>query len=502
MADWRTDDRELLARILTAEAGNQGPLGMTAAGNVIMNRAGRTGYGEGVRGVIMKPGQFSPMNSVTGYASGEQGQNIDSLRPSDTAYMVTDSLLQGTAGDITDGATHFYNPKISNPSWAKGKEFKQIGDHVFGKADAGRGTTQNTGPMTGSNQPQRTGAPMGLLDTQPNQQPEQQKSGFWNNFAGGLLADPDRRAKIGIALEGMTLNPNQGLIQNLQSGINDRKEQAVANRTIEWLAKQPGGQKFAELAASAGPAAALRAYQESVSGANGPAGFQALKAQALAAGLVEGTPEFQQFMLYGGAKQDATPSAFQALHLQAIAAGYAEGTPEYQRFMQTRGAGEVASARALGTAQGAASSELAGGEIAMNQALNLVEALKNDPALPSMVGPIDSYKPNVSAAANRFQSRLDQLKGTAFLQAYQMLKGGGAITENEGKKAEQAMSRLNTAMNEEDFIAALNEFQDAVRTGYEKIQARSGMGAQPMAPSAGIQPTQGNDDPLGLRGTP
>ena len=358
------------------------------------------------------------------------------------------------------------------------------------------------GPMTGSNQPQRTGAPMGLLDTQPAQQPEQKKSGFWDNFAGGLLADPDRRAKIGIALEGMTLNPNRGLIQNLQSGIDTRKEQAVANRTIEWLAKQPGGQKFAELAASAGPAAALKAYQDSVSGASGPAGFQALKAQALAAGLVEGTPEFQQFMLYGGAKQDATPSAFQALHLQAIAAGYAEGSPEYQRFMQTRGAGEVASARALGTAQGAASSELAGGEIAMNQALNLVEALKNDPALPSMVGPIDSYKPNVSAAANRFQSRLDQLKGTAFLQAYQMLKGGGAITENEGKKAEQAMSRLNTAMNEEDFIAALNEFQDAVRTGYEKIKARSGMGAQPMAPSVGGQPAQGNDDPLGLRGAP
>ena len=64
MVDWRSDDRELLARILTAEAGNQGPIGMTAAGNVIMNRANTTGYGDGVRGVIMKPGQFSPMNSV------------------------------------------------------------------------------------------------------------------------------------------------------------------------------------------------------------------------------------------------------------------------------------------------------------------------------------------------------------------------------------------------------------------------------------------------------
>lgn len=105
------------------------------------------------------------------------------------------------------------------------------------------------GPMTGSNQPQRTGAPMGLLDTQPAQQPEQKKSGFWDNFAGGLLADPDRRAKIGIALEGMTLNPNQGLIKNLQSGIDTRKEQASSNRTIEWLRSQ-GRDDLADAVAS------------------------------------------------------------------------------------------------------------------------------------------------------------------------------------------------------------------------------------------------------------
>ena len=118
------------------------------------------------------------------------------------------------------------------------------------------------GPMTGSNQPQRTGAPMGLLDTQPAQQPEQKKSGFWDNFAGGLLADPDRRAKIGIALEGMTLNPNQGLIKNLQSGIDTRKEQGISNRTIEWLSKQPNGAAYVEMIkAGNSPASVVQAYQ-------------------------------------------------------------------------------------------------------------------------------------------------------------------------------------------------------------------------------------------------
>lgn len=135
MADWRSDDRELMARALMAEAGNQGPTGMLATGNVILNRASSGKYGEGIRGVILKPGQFSPFNSVTGYAGGEQGQDIDAIQPTLAAYMVADSLLAGDAGDITGGATHFYNPDISNPSWAEGQEATRIGDHLFLRAD-------------------------------------------------------------------------------------------------------------------------------------------------------------------------------------------------------------------------------------------------------------------------------------------------------------------------------------------------------------------------------
>jgi spore germination cell wall hydrolase CwlJ-like protein len=137
MSDWRSDDRELMARALMAEAGNQGPTGMLATGNVILNRASSGKYGEGIRGVILKPGQFSPFNSVTGYAGGEQGKDIDAIQPTLAAYMVADSLLSGDAGDITGGATHFYNPEISNPSWAEGKEATRIGDHVFLRADDG-----------------------------------------------------------------------------------------------------------------------------------------------------------------------------------------------------------------------------------------------------------------------------------------------------------------------------------------------------------------------------
>jgi hypothetical protein len=133
-------DRELLARALEAEAGNQGLPGMMAAGSVIMNRTRTPGYGGNLRGVILKPGQFSAFNSVTGYAGGAQGQDIENIRVSDTAYQAADALLSGKYEDPTGGATHFYNPKISNPSWGDdgSGNWTKIGAHVFGKADAGK----------------------------------------------------------------------------------------------------------------------------------------------------------------------------------------------------------------------------------------------------------------------------------------------------------------------------------------------------------------------------
>jgi len=252
MVDWRTDDRELLARILTAEAGNQGPVGMLAAGNVVMNRVSQPGYGNGVRDVIMKPGQFSPMNSVTGYARGEQGQNIDAIRPDETAYMVADSLLSGTAGDITGGATHFYNPDISNPSWAEGKDFTRIGDHVFGRADADRGTTQNT-RATAMRQPT-------MLPSQPTQ--EQQPGGI-----RGLLSNPDFLDSLAIGFGGLTQNPNQALMQmsadRIAGRAQTRQDTQSKNKTIEFLRAQPGGERFVQLVDAIGAVAALKAYQDS-----------------------------------------------------------------------------------------------------------------------------------------------------------------------------------------------------------------------------------------------
>jgi len=134
------DDRELLARLLQAEAGSEGPLGMLAVGSVIRNRANTRGYGDTIRDVMTKPGQFSPLNSVTGYAGGEQGVDFEDLQASEDAYNVADAILSGEYEDPTGGATHFYNPDISTPNWGReaGGNWMTLGRHIFGKADAGR----------------------------------------------------------------------------------------------------------------------------------------------------------------------------------------------------------------------------------------------------------------------------------------------------------------------------------------------------------------------------
>ena len=237
MADWRTDDRELLARILMAEAGNQGPIGMTAVGNVIMNRANTTGYGDGIRGVIMKPGQFSPMNSVTGYARGEQGQDIDALRPGETHYMVADSLLSGGAGDITGGATHFFHPGISNPSWAEGKDFIRIGDHVFGSADAGRGrpqaTTATQGALPMMQKDQQPQQPRGLLSSLGIQKMEEGAAGE----TGQRFYERDTfKDTAAVLAQGFAAMGSSPALQKMTADIAGQRSEAKArNKTVEHL---------------------------------------------------------------------------------------------------------------------------------------------------------------------------------------------------------------------------------------------------------------------------
>lgn len=99
-----------------------------------------------------------------------------------------------------------------------------------------------------------------------------------------------------------------------------------------------------------------------------------------------------------------------------------------------------------------------------DQLIGLIDKAVEHPGRAAATGLSSLFNPMAFPGSDRtdFLTLADQLKGNAFLQAYQSLKGGGQITEIEGKKAEQAQARLNEAQSEEEYLKALQEMRGLV----------------------------------------
>lgn len=137
--------------------------------------------------------------------------------------------------------------------------------------------------------------------------------------------------------------------------------------------------------------------------------------------------------------------------------------------------------RQEGTITADSKAALPGIETAADIAIKTIDDLANDPYLGSMLGPVDSRLPNVTTDAARVQGKMDQLQGQAFLQAFNSLKGGGAITEVEGQKAESAIARLKTAQSEPDYKSALKDFRDIIEQGRQNARKKAGVSSYPSA---------------------
>jgi hypothetical protein len=153
--------------------------------------------------------------------------------------------------------------------------------------------------------------------------------------------------------------------------------------------------------------------------------------------------------------------------------------------------GQVAEATAFGSQMGKDSAEaksnlpkaISNGEEALQQ----IKELRSHPGLNQAVGKSSLLQVQrvPGTDAYDFMNRLDQLKGGAFLTAFETLKGGGQITEIEGKKATDAIARMNNATSEKEFNAALNDYERVIGKAVSNAKLRAGNRKQ--------------DDPLGIR---
>lgn len=118
---YSSNDYNLLARIISAEARGEPYLGQVAVGAVILNRVEHPSFPDTVSGVIYQNGAFTCLTDGQFYKAVSQ-----------SAYNAARDALNGL--DPSGGAIYYYNPKTATSKWIRSRPvITTIGNHVFCK---------------------------------------------------------------------------------------------------------------------------------------------------------------------------------------------------------------------------------------------------------------------------------------------------------------------------------------------------------------------------------
>ena len=125
-----SDDLDIAARTVWAEARGEGEHGMRAVAHVIINRAAKGGWwGDTLETVCQKPWQFSCWNEND--PNREKLIGLDKTHPEYVAALKSVSEALVAEDDPTMGSCH-YHTKAVQPDWSEGKEpVAMIGNHKF-----------------------------------------------------------------------------------------------------------------------------------------------------------------------------------------------------------------------------------------------------------------------------------------------------------------------------------------------------------------------------------
>lgn len=146
--------------------------------------------------------------------------------------------------------------------------------------------------------------------------------------------------------------------------------------------------------------------------------------------------------------------------------------------------------KTAGEAQGKAQVQLPTVESNAKSIYGHIDALLADPYLDSMLG-YKAYLPNVTPKAHATQDRINQLTGQAFTIAFDNLRGGGAITETEGKAATEALARVRNLIKDgKDYREAVADFRKEVERLVElaRYKAQGGVSPVPNGQGGATQP--------------
>lgn len=331
---------------------------------------------------------------------------------------------------------------------------------------------------------------MGLFDGEDD---ERQNLGLLGMMTGlGIMQANQPGATMGQAVGAGGLQGLQGMMQMRQMAQRDR--QLKATQAYHDAMLQQGQQRMTpnsvreyEYAKQNGFTGTFEEYRTQAMGRNEvPANIREWEAfnklspedQSRYLTMKRSNP-YQNFGGFMALPNQAAPGQFQAV---------VEKTPPPEQMPAFKGdqARESAAGKVQGTTQATAAVNLPQTIAQAEQSIKLVDDLINDPAMKNVVGMPESISgltskfgaPIAGSPEAGFIAKLDQLGGQQFLQAFETLKGGGQITEIEGKKATDAISRLmKTGQSEAEYRKAAEEFKSIIRAGINRAKMKAGQSA-------------------------
>jgi len=248
------------------------------------------------------------------------------------------------------------------------------------------------------------------------QQDKKKEMGLFDKIGSkfsDITSDPNFKDNLILAMQSLSVKPNDQIMQMAQQNIQDRKSEQKSkvgiNATVEWL-RSNGYEREAEM-------------------------------------LVKNPQLAKTIMSDVSARR--------------------KGTIEAQATMQKEQATGMAKAR------GAIPDALRMAKEAMTKADTVLALPDSD--LNKVLGGIDSRLPTFSEESARIENTLDGLESQAFVQAFQSLKGAGAITEKESEAASRAIAQLNRIMSPADYKASVTEAKRVFQNIYDSVAQRAGI---------------------------
>lgn len=246
-------------------------------------------------------------------------------------------------------------------------------------------------------------------------QQKKQPQGLFDKISSGIsdiTSAPNFNDKLILAMQGLTMNPNQAAIQMAQDNIKQTKGlqqlKKDTNATVNYL-RQIGANREAD--------------------------------------IIEANPRMAKTVLSQVQAQQKSKQDIETVLGKEQAKDMSEAIsamPSTERLIQQ-------------------------GLNAVDQVLSI-----DTKELDTVLGPVTSRFPTFSEDSALTESKLDQLESQAFINAFESLKGAGTITEAEGAAAASALGRLQRGLSGDEYKKAATEFKDTLMTILESARVKAG----------------------------